>query len=197
MSLNAYSLALSILEQTMIRIYMLIICLTAIIYAQDTSRQEIGAKAYIHLLKQEINFLARIDSGARITSLHALNIELEGDKSLIVFKGFKKRIRLPFDKKEKNEQYTRNIGRIIHFDTQNELGQIRHIKARVINVVKVRNAQGVEYRYVIRLGLKYKDVYKFKDVNLRDRSNMTYKLLIGRNWLNDDFLIKTDKSIIN
>jgi len=181
----------------MIRIYILSLCLSALLYAQNPPRQEIGAKAYIHLLKHKINFLARIDSGARITSLHAVNIELEGDKPLIIFKGFSKRNCLPFDKKKKNESFTRNIGRIIHFDTQNELGQIRHMKARVINVVKVRNAQGVEYRYVIRLGLKYKNINKFKDVNLRDRSNMTYKLLIGRNWLNDDFSIQTDKSIIN
>ena len=30
------------------------------------------------------------------------------------------------------------------------------------------------------------------EVNLRDRSAMTYKLLIGRNWLSEDYLVDVD-----
>lgn len=180
----------------MIRLYLLSMCFVSILSAHKLEREEIGSKAYINLADKDISFLGRIDSGARITSLHAVNIKLDGDKPLIRIKSFSKHTGMPFHQKEKNEHYKRNIGRLISFDTQNELGQIRHLKARVINVAKVRNAQGVEYRYVIRLGLQYKGISKFKDVNLRDRSNMTYKLLVGRNWLNDDFIIKTDKVII-
>jgi len=181
----------------MIRLYLFSAFLVFTAVAQETPRQEIGAKAYVHVTNKNINFLARIDSGARITSMHALNIKLDGKRPLIEIKTFSKLEGMPFQKKEKNEDYKRNIGRIISFDTHNELGKEVHIKARVVNVVKVRNAQGVEYRYVIRLGLKYKNICKNKDVNLRDRSNMTYKLLIGRNWLNDDFIIKTDKALIH
>jgi len=181
----------------MIRTYLLSIYFISILSAQEVPREEIGAKAYINLSQEDMNFLARIDSGARITSLHAVNIKLEGKKPFIMLNKVKKQVGMPFKKKEKNEHYKQNIGRMISFDTQNELGQVRHLRARVVNVVKVRNAQGVEYRYVIRLGLKYKNVCKFKNVNLRNRSNMTYKLLIGRNWLNEDFVIKTDKAIIH
>lgn len=180
----------------MIKIFILSICLMATLLSQESQREEIGAKAYIHLIQEDMNFLARIDSGARITSLHAVNIKLDGKKSLIEVREPRKLEGMPFRKRHKNEDFKRNIGRLISFDTQNELGQTKHIKARVVNVVKVRNAQGVEYRYVIRLGLKYKSVCKYKVVNLRDRSNMTYKLLVGRNWLNEDFIIKTDKTLI-
>jgi len=164
--------------------------------AKEPDRVEIGASAYIQLVDEEMSFLARIDSGARITSLHALNVKLEGEKPLIKLKNLQRLEGIPFHEKHKNEEYKRNIGRMIGFDTLNEKGETKHLQARVINVVRVRNAQGVEYRYVIRLGLKYKGVIKYKDVNLRDRSNMSYKLLIGRNWLNDDFVIKTDKKLI-
>ncbi|PHR54313.1 MAG: hypothetical protein COA44_13450 [Arcobacter sp.] len=181
----------------MIKLFLVSIFFLSIVLAHEEIREEIWAKAYIKLTKEDIRFLARIDSGARITSLHAVNIELDGENELIIIKKFSIHTGMPFHKKEKNEHYIRNIGRLISFDTQNELGQVRHMTARVVNVVKVRNVQGVEYRYVVRLGLKYKNVSKYKDVNLRDRSNMTYKLLIGRNWLNDDFVIKTDKVIIH
>jgi len=162
----------------------------------DEHRVEIGSSAYVDIVETKMKFLARIDTGARITSLHALNIRLEGKKSLIQVKKIKKLEGMPFHDKRKNEAYKHNIGRLISFDTVNEKGDIKRVKARVINVARVRNAQGVEYRYVIRLGLKYKNIIKYKEVNLRDRSNMSYKLLIGRNWLNDDFVIKTDKALI-
>jgi hypothetical protein len=85
---------------------------------------------------------------------------------------------------------------MISFDTINEQGEKRHMREKVVGVARVRNAQGTEYRYVVVLGLKYNNIVKYKEVNLRDRSNMTYKLLIGRNWLDHDFAIKTDKGLI-
>jgi len=179
----------------MIKNLILILCMGLSLYAQ-TDRTEIGALAYVKVADENISFLSRIDSGARITSLHAINIKLEGPRSLIRVVEPKPLKGLPFLQKHKNEEYKRNVGRMISFDTLNERGEKKHIKARVINVVRVKNAQGIEYRYVIGLGLEYKGILKYKEVNLRDRSHMSFKLLIGRNWLNDDFLIRTDKQLI-
>jgi len=161
--------------------------------SQAKERIDIGQHAFITVEESGLRYLARIDSGARITSLHATNIRLEGAKSLIFFKKPKKYSLMK--KKIKNQEYRRNIGRFIHFDTQTERGELKHMRAKVIGVARVRNAQGTEYRYVIRLALRYKNIMKYKEVNLRDRSRMTYKLLIGRNWLDHDFAIKTDMDI--
>ncbi len=179
----------------MIRILIFSIGMIALLYGESASRTEIGSRAYIKLVDVDMDYLARIDSGARITSLHAVNIRLDGDKGLIEVKRPQKLKGIPFNEKVKNEEYKQNIGRLIRFDTLNEKGELKHFKARVYNVAKVRNAQGIEYRYVIRLGLQYKGVLKYKEVNLRDRSQMSYKLLVGRNWLNDDFAIKTDVDV--
>ena len=178
----------------MIKSLIVLMVLNIYLFAQE--RIEIGQHAFIGIVENNMQYLARIDSGARITSLHAFNIKLEGPKALIPAVSPTKLTGYPFKKKVKNEQYRRHLGRMISFDTVNERGEVRHMKTRVVNVTRVRNAQGVEYRYVIRLGIKYGELVKFKEVNLRDRDHMTYKLLIGRNWLDNDFVIKTDLDLI-
>jgi hypothetical protein len=50
----------------------------------------------------------------------------------------------------------------------------------------------MEKRYIIELVVSWKNVNKTVEVNLRDRSRMNYKLLIGRNWLSGDFLVDVD-----
>jgi len=178
----------------MLRTLIFIIGLLFILQAKE--RVDIGQHALIEVVDSGLTYLGRIDSGARITSLHALNIQLEGDKSLIYIKPHKTIKGHPFTREIKNQDYKHNVGRMITFDTVNELGEKRHMRAKVIGVARVRNAQGTEYRYVIRLSLKYKNIVKYKEVNLRDRGRMTYKLLIGRNWLDHDFAIKTDLDLI-
>jgi len=176
----------------MFKYFLIFLMFTGLVLGKDEQRADIGASAYIHIMDSNMDYLARIDSGARITSLNAVNIKLECEKPLIYMKPLKKIKGLPFKTKKKNEEYKRNIGYMISFDTVNEKGQWKHMRALVVDVARVRNAQGIEYRYVIRLGLRYKNITKYMEVNLRNRSHMSYKLLIGRNWLNNDFNIKTD-----
>jgi len=73
-------------------------------------------------------------------------------------------------------------------------GERTKVTTKIIDVSKVRNAQGVEYRYVVNLNLNWQGMDKSGHVNLRDRSAMSYKLLIGRNWLSDDFVVDVNKS---
>jgi hypothetical protein len=43
--------------------------------------------------------------------------------------------------------------------------------------------------------LAWKGVSKKVEVNLRNREKMTYKLLIGRNWLENDFIVDVERDI--
>lgn len=178
----------------MLRLFFILI--SFLILSEAKQRVEIGQHAFIQIMESDLEYLARIDSGARITSLHAINIQLEGKQSFIYIEKFKKIKGSPFKKKIKHQEYRHHIGRTISFETINELGEKRDMREKVVGVARVRNAQGTEYRYVVRLSLKYGKIVKQKEVNLRDRSRMTYKLLIGRNWLDHDFVIKTDLDII-
>ncbi len=141
--------------------------------SQDGVRKKIiGETARISLTDAGMEYLARIDTGARITSIHILDIDVvEGSA----------------DKKD-------NIGKMVSFTTENEKGERKQVTTRIIDVAKVRNAQGIEYRYVVDLNLYWQGLDKSVHVNLRDRSAMSYKLLIGRNWLSGDFVVDVNKS---
>ena len=140
--------------------------------AEPSTKRVIGETARIVVEESSLTYLARIDTGARITSLHATDIEVPGGVA---------------DQRQ-------NIGKQVRFTTENEQQQRVTMMAPIVDVAQVRNAQGVEYRYVIDLKLAWQGIGKRGRVNLRNRSAMSYKLLIGRNWLADDFVVDVDRS---
>ncbi len=130
----------------------------------------IGETAWVAVGDIPFVYLARIDTGARVTSIHAVDVKITDGSSV------------PDE----------NVGKTVSFKTVNRNGKIQAMSAVIVKVSTVKNSQGIEQRYVIELPLAWKDVNKKVEVNLRDRSKMTYKLLIGRNWLSKDFLVDVD-----
>ena len=60
----------------------------------------------------------------------------------------------------------------------------------MLRVAKVkRHAGKAQERPVVRLGICVGDVLKEVEVNLVDRSRFEYRLLVGRSYLANDFLI--------
>lgn len=116
---------------------------------------------------QGLEYTARIDTGADTTSINAYDISVEGEEP----------------------QLSSNIGKRLRFKTANEKGESKIIEARIVKVNMVRNALGTESRYVVQLAIAWGGYVKTVDVNLRDRSKMQFALLIGRNWLKDDFMV--------
>ncbi|MCH2206039.1 MAG: RimK/LysX family protein [Lentisphaerales bacterium] len=127
----------------------------------------IGETAYINIAELKLDYLTRIDTGATITSIHATNVKVkDGSK----------------DKKD-------NVGKRVSFDTINHKNKKKSYSAKIVDISKISNSQGTEYRYEVELTLEWHGISKKVVVNLRDRSKMTYKLLVGRNWLKDDFVV--------
>lgn len=56
----------------------------------------------------------------------------------------------------------------------------------------VKNAESREKRYYVFLTISYKNISKKILVNLNNRSNSTYKILLGRNWLSGRYLVDVD-----
>ncbi|MEA3547717.1 MAG: RimK/LysX family protein [Thermodesulfobacteriota bacterium] len=133
-------------------------------------KKTVGATEYIYIVEARLDFNTRIDTGARTTSIHTIDMEIT-DPSPV--------------KKE-------NIGKPVSVLVENGKGEQRRIESVIVDASEVRNAQGVEIRYMIPLTLRWQDSEKLIHVNLRDRSAMTYKLLIGRDWLSNDFMVDVD-----
>ncbi|MEO3682415.1 RimK/LysX family protein [Shewanella vesiculosa] len=126
--------------------------------------------------KSGLHYRARIDTGAANTSLHAVDIDIIGGAS----------------KKMKND-----VGKVVEFTTQNERGEKKRIQAEIVSTSRVKNSQGIETRYMVKLDVGFANEFHNIHVNLRDRSHMNHKLLIGRNFLKHDYIVDvSDKKMI-
>ena len=156
----------------MIRLSILVPMLLLSVLSCMNGKKIIGETAYINIGDKNFSCLARIDTGATSTSIHAVNIKIENESKI----------------------YKKNIGKTITFDTMNERGEKKTISTKIVDVDIIRNSQGKESRYCVKMKIGWQGFYKEIEVNLRDRSKMEYKVLIGRKFLSNDFLVDVSKS---
>lgn len=130
----------------------------------------IGQECWVHIEELELDFLARVDTGATSTSLHATDY--------MIIDG--------------TDDPRENIGKVINFLTISTDGEYKRMEAEIAKVQTVLSTQGREKRYMVWLTLTANGITKRILANLRDRSRMNYKLLMGRDWLAHDFLVDVD-----
>jgi hypothetical protein len=138
----------------------------------EPHKKVIGKVAHF-IIDDEANFLARIDTGAATTSVHALDLVVE----------------------DEHDEMRKNIGKLIHFVLENEKGERWATSAIIRDVTKVRTSQGVERRYQVPLRVGWDTINKTIDVNLRNRSKMEYKLLVGRDWLAREVVVDLERGV--
>jgi len=139
-----------------------LLCLPGALFAKD--KQIIGWIETVGITSDNLVIDAKIDTGARHSSLHAANYQI-----------FKKN----------NESW-------IRFTIKNKAGKGLSIENPVIRTSKIKfkgKQAKVQERPVIMLGICIGSVYKEIETNIVDRSHFNYKLLIGRSFLKEDFLI--------
>jgi hypothetical protein len=134
----------------------------------DSHKQIVGATEFVFIEEAHRSVKARVDTGAKTSSVHASNIELD---------------------RSGNPQ-----GKPIAFYLVADEGPPIKIETRVASVVKVRTSEGAERRYVVPLQITWNDSKKTVLVTLNDRRAMKYRLLLGRNWLHGDFIVDVDKN---
>lgn len=135
-----------------------------------TDKQIVGQESWVHVEGLELDYLARVDTGATTTSLHAIDFIIQSE----------------------SEEPLENVGKSINFMTVSSGGESKRITAEIAKVQTVVNAQGREKRYMVWLTLSASGIRKSILVNLRDRSQMKHKLLVGRDWLAEDFLVDVE-----
>jgi len=127
----------------------------------------IGRIEWIDLPESKVKQKARIDTGAKTTSLHAINIE-EVDQRGELF---------------------------VKFQTLNAEGKIIELVRKVAATQKVSNTGGlVSRRYVIKEKIKIGPIEREVLINLNDRTKMDYKFLVGRNVLLGRFIVDVARS---
>lgn len=127
----------------------------------------IGRVEWVSLPDIKIRLKARIDTGAKTTSMHAINIE---------------------EVEQRGEKFVR-------FQTVDSEGKVVELVRKVGTTQRVSNTAGfVSRRYVIKEKVKMGNIEKEILINLNDRSKMEYKFLIGRNVLLGRFIVDVARS---
>jgi len=141
----------------------------------ETDKLIIGATAIVKEASTGIPFQARIDTGAKSCSLHVEKLEIVDEAP----------------------GRLRNIGKTVRFLIKGENGKAEWIESKIVAAVRIKSSvfKNGEFdrRYKVRLILQWKDFSKQVLVTLNDRTEMSYPLLIGRNFLRGDFLVDVDK----
>jgi hypothetical protein len=125
--------------------------------ARHLSKRVIGQTAQVEILEAGLRFVARVDTGAESTSVHAESIRM--------------------------------IGEEVEFELVNRFGGRVKMRAPLAKTSFVRNAMGREERMYVDLTVRYGDMDKRVRASLNDRSALNYGLLLGRDWLRDDFVV--------
>ena len=112
---------------------------------------------------------AKLDTGAKTSSIYAVNIELI---------------------KKQGKEW-------VSFDLKlpNEEGEFELIslKKPLIRKVKIKNHKGKsDKRFVVELNICFDQIYKSTQFNLVDRSNYIYPILIGRRFLKGNVVVDSE-----
>ena len=127
----------------------------------------IGRIEWVSLPDLKIKHKARIDTGAKTTSMHAVNIEQLHQRGELFVK----------------------------FQTVDAEGKKVEVVRKVDTTQRVSNTAGfVSKRYVVKEKVKIGNVEKEISVNLNDRSRMDYMFLVGRNLLLGRFIVDVARS---
>jgi len=123
----------------------------------------LGHEEKARLFPGNIKIPARIDTGAATNSMHGVDTEVI---------------------EQNGKQYVR-FNFIDHNDEAHQM--TRPLVAQTV----VKQASGKQTRYVVEMGLCVGDYYKQTRFTLADRSQMTFPILVGRNYLNKSLLVSS------
>ena len=136
------------------------------------AKRILGPVAAVDESETDLQFVARVDTGAKTCSLHAV-------KKMVI---------------DGSRYMEDNVGKTIRFLIKNRRGESRWLLRDIAEVRKIRTSEGEETRYLVPLKLACNDVEREVLVSLNDRSQMTYTMLLGRNFLAGEFVVDVSEA---
>lgn len=143
-------------------------------WLNENALVDVAPKAIIggvaeYIVADDFPIVARVDTGAASTSINATNMKVHNS----------------------SKKMTNNVGKMISFDISNSDGKYKRLSAIISQVTEITNAIGSEYRYKVAIKIQWQDRIQILDMNLKDRTKLTYKMLIGRDWLATNAIVDT------
>ena len=136
------------------------------VIVNDFDKLVVGELEEVYLPIHKLDLKARIDTGAVMTSIHALDIVA----------------------------FERDGKKWVRFEVLDQLGERHKIKRPVIRTIKIkRHGMESQQRYVVKMRLNLSNLSKFAEVSLTDRTKYKYPVLIGRNYLNGSVIVDVSK----
>ncbi len=127
----------------------------------------IGATARVQEAQSELLFQARVDTGAASCSVHCEKWKID----------------------DESDSMEENIGKDIRVLISNEEQESRWVDSRIDQCVVVKTSEDREMRYKVPMTFRWNDFEKEVVVTLNNRGHMNFPLLLGRNFLEGDFVV--------
>jgi len=134
------------------------------------TKRVIGPTALVQETESDFSFPARVDTGATTSSLHVEEWQIEAATDVMAG----------------------NVGKMIRFRIKNHNGESEWLKRKIVELSLIQTSEQAEHRYKVKMTLTCLNVKKCVLVSLNDRSHMTYPVLLGRNFLQGDFVVDVD-----
>lgn len=132
------------------------------IFAFAAEKRIVGWIETVSIYPGNMKVKAKLDTGARNSSLNAQNLE----------------------------QFKRDGETWVRFDLHNYKNRQETFEAKVIRTTRIKQlGQKADSRPVIKLGICVGNTYKEVEVNLEDRRGFNYQMLIGRSFLKGSFIV--------
>jgi hypothetical protein len=133
---------------------------------KDYDKVGLGEVEKVYFPAHKLMLDARIDSGAKRSSMHAENI-------------------VSFERDGKNW---------VHFEILNKKNERIQVKKEVVKTIKVkRHMQEGQERYVVKMRLNISSLSYLVELSLTDRGQYEYPVLIGRNYLKGNAIVDVAK----
>ena len=135
--------------------------------------ERLSAKEPVFIDEAALEFSARLDTGATISSINARDIEVVGGSG--------------------TPQRT-DRGKRVRFTIENAAGQNARLEATIDQVRGIASSDCRELRYHVYLTVVHGGASYRLLMNLNDRKGSKDKLLLGRNWLRHGFVVDVSRT---
>lgn len=135
---------------------------------EAASERTIGWIEHVRIQPESLVMRAKIDTGADNSSLHASNMRV----------------------------YQVNGEQMVRFDVENRDGEMARFELPLVRMAQIKRRGGAEplERPVVNMKLCIGNTLQVAEVNLADRGNFQYRMLIGRSYLGDQFVVSSSKT---